>query len=264
MPSDRDSLPVVLTFHRLSPKFSFSSTNYSPRRFRQLLEHLRFNGYQFASTNMATSKDTAAPVLKISFDDGYLHLWDYLPALMEEFSFQPLVFMPTGWIGKANSWDYTYLFGATNHLDRSLLRELSELGVEFGSHGHSHTDLTSLEPKHLEEELVRSRSILEELTGKEVVSISYPFGRHNEPVRAAARKAGYDYGYSMRFPQGSDTNLSRGRIAVYGYDTPFSVERKLSTGPLRRLEQWKGSVTNGLSGGTIEFNRLFRRNRLQA
>ena len=211
---------------------------------------------------MAKSKDTVAPVLNISFDDGYLHLWDYLPALMEEFSFQPLVFMPTGWIGKANSWDYTYLFGATNHLDRSRLRELSELGVEFGSHGHSHTDLTSLGPKQLDDELKRSRSILEELTGKEVVSLSYPFGRHNETVTAAAQKAGYRYGYSMRFPEATDTDLSRGRIAVYGYDTPFSVERKLSTGPLRRLEQWKGSVTNGLSGGTIAFNRLFGRNRL--
>jgi hypothetical protein len=70
---------------------------------------------------------------------------------------------------------------------------------------------------------------------------------------------GFTRGYTMSFPGEQDTDLSQGRCAVYSYDTPFSVQQKIGSGPLRRVESLKARLTTRLSGGTILWNRWFGR-----
>jgi peptidoglycan/xylan/chitin deacetylase (PgdA/CDA1 family) len=141
-------------------------------------------------------------------------------------------------------------------MSRQQIRELAQLGVEFGSHGRTHTDLTSMSNTKLEIELSVSRRELEDILGRPVTSISYPFGRLNSRVLAAAASAGYETGYTMQYPRSADSPLARGRVAVYSFDTLLTVKLKLSDSPAGRLEGTKASVVNRLSGGTIWLNRL--------
>ncbi len=244
-------VPVVLAFHKLMPEFSFGSTNFSPGRFDRLLTFLTDLGYDLNSSG-------TGPHLTISFDDGYQHLLTYLPELVQRHRFTPIVFMPTSLIGQPNAWDYSYLIRTTPHLDKESVLRLAGFGVEFGSHGHTHTDLTGLSRTSLEAELRTSKSILEDILKREVTQISYPFGRSNVRVTEAAARAGYTHGYTMDFPSDEAIHnpLTAGRVAVYGYDTPLSVLRKLRPGPFRALEQAKARITNRLSGGTVLLNRL--------
>jgi hypothetical protein len=243
--------PAMLAFHKLSPKFSYGSTNVSPRRFEALLQYLDKWGYP------PGSQDSSGPGIVISFDDGYQHLSEYLLSMMNSWQFVPLVFMPTALIGKSNNWDYSHFVRPERHLDVADIRMLSDKGVVFGSHGHSHSDLTSLSDDDLAMELRRSREILEDVTGKAVLHISYPFGRSDAKVAAAARDAGYKHGYTMDFPEPEDSPLLRGRVAVYGYDTPFSVRYKLASGGLlHQIEHQKARVTNRLSSGTVLLNKI--------
>jgi peptidoglycan/xylan/chitin deacetylase (PgdA/CDA1 family) len=71
--------------------------------------------------------------------------------------------------------------------------------VKIGSHGKSHIDLTKCDEKILEKELVYSKKYLEDLLGKTVDSISFPYGASNIKVKTAAEAAGYSKGLCSRF-----------------------------------------------------------------
>lgn len=252
--SDR---PRVLAFHKLSDRLTFGSTNYSPKRFERLLALLRNDGWDLnAGERSSATRDTRS--LYLTFDDAYQHLLDVLPPLMQRFKFRPLVFVPTSLIGRSNRWDYSHALHPMEHLNRASIRQLSELGVRFGSHGHSHSDLTAVAPDRLNNELLFSKATLEDLIGRRVTAVSYPFGRCNEAVLQTAAEAGYEEGYTMRFPKRGDHLLAQGRLGVYWYDTFLTARLKLESGPWGRVEALKAGVTNRLSGGTVWLNRLRR------
>lgn len=246
--------PIMLVFHQLLRGLTFTSTNYPPRRFEQLLRWLAEGGVFSARRGRGSA-------VVLSFDDGYRHLVNVLPPLMEQFNFRPHIFVPTAYIGGFNRWDYSYHLRRIAHLDRSSIRRLVGLGAVLGSHGHTHCELTGLSDSRLATELQWSRATLEDLSGQSVDSVSYPFGRFDKRVIAAAKEAGYKLGYTMRFPRPGGSALARGRVAIYCYDTPFSVLCKLSDSPLRNIERFKAEAANRLSGGTIWLQRLWGRHR---
>jgi hypothetical protein len=254
------SRPKILAFHKVTSQVSFGVTNYPPRRFERLLAFLQSQGFVFQPVETILSKNDTQ-CLAITFDDGYQHLADVLPPLMQKYRFQPVVFLPTKYLGKPNSWDYSHLFRSTPHLDSRSIKRLVAQGVQFGSHGHSHINLSRCDEGTLRRELNHSKAILEDLLGKDVSYISYPFGRYNQEVLEATLEAGYTRGFAMRFPEDGDMALTIGRFGVYGYDTVSSVVRKLSEGPFYNVEKWKARLTNRLSDGTVIYNRLIRKER---
>ncbi|MFH1374094.1 MAG: polysaccharide deacetylase family protein [bacterium] len=254
------TLPKILVFHKVTPQFSYGSTNYSPRRLCRLLSVLQERGYRFESLeNTLTGADPFS--IAITFDDGYQHLADILPKLIDRFHLQPVVFVPTRYIGRPNNWDYSCLFRTESHLDVGIIKVLARQGVEFGSHGHSHINLCRCDAKVRRGEIQRSKEMLQDLLGAEIRYISYPFGRYNEEVMQDTQEIGYTRGLTMSFPDRGDMALSTGRFCVYGYDTTASVRRKLTGGPLYRFEKWKADFSNRLSAGTELYRRLFGKRR---
>ena len=249
------SPPKILCFHKLQAHFSYGSTNYSPRRFEKLIQRLLRVGYRIGTVT-EVMKQPSEDRLAITFDDGYAHLADALPGLMRAYRFRPTVFMPTGYIGRSNDWDYSHVIQKVPHMEEEQIRRLAGEGAQFGSHGHAHCDLTGLDSERLREELERSRQILEGITGTEVDTVSYPFGRCNEAVMTAAGDAGYRYGFTMSFPRGTDSALAAGRYGIHGFDTQLAVLTRLNHGVLYPLEHAKAAFTSKLSGGTVLLDRL--------
>ena len=239
----------ILTFHKVQPSFSFGATNYSPTRLENLLSFLQMRGFRFVPLEHAISSGESTD-LAITFDDGYAHLTDVLPKLMDRYGLKPTVFIPTAFIGCKNSWDYSSLFQSSPHLDSVAIKELAKLGVEFGAHGHRHLNLVQCNQTALSEELQRPMNVLEDILGSPISSVSYPFGRVNETIISYAQNVGYKFGLTMSFPTKTDHPLAVGRLPVYGYDTLFTIRQKVERGALHRLEQIKSGITNRLSGGT--------------
>lgn len=66
---------------------------------------------------------------------------------------------------------------AGNHMVAwEMVKEMSDYGIEFGSHTVNHPILTRLEGNQLKYELEESKRAIEEHTGKPCVSIAYPVG----------------------------------------------------------------------------------------
>ena len=72
------------------------------------------------------------------------------------------------------------------------IKKLSESPwVTIGSHGYYHNDLEKIEKNEAKEEMEKSKLYLEELTGKEVMSLAFPYGSYSRNLIETAKKTGY-------------------------------------------------------------------------
>jgi peptidoglycan/xylan/chitin deacetylase (PgdA/CDA1 family) len=140
-----------------------------------------------AAWRAKTSAAIVSPLLRswepepviLTFDDGwesdFFTTWPLLAAAGIPATF----FVNTATLGKKG------------HLRWSHVRQMSDEGATFGSHGHQHIDLTQLRPQALETELRMSKDLLEGWVRKPVEFLSAPYGCVSRRVIEAAWAAGY-------------------------------------------------------------------------
>jgi peptidoglycan/xylan/chitin deacetylase (PgdA/CDA1 family) len=112
------------------------------------------------------------------------------------------------------------------------LRALAEGGVEIQSHGVSHAHLTRLSDVDLRAELVDSKTEIEDELRRPCDELAYPYGEHDERVRAAARAAGYSRAFALWDAPKNDPYAMR-RLDLYRRHTP--ARAVLMTTPLHRF-----------------------------
>jgi peptidoglycan/xylan/chitin deacetylase (PgdA/CDA1 family) len=113
---------------------------------------------------------------------------------------------------------YNYV-GIAHHLSADQIRSLYEAGWEVGSHGLSHTELTT-RPDRQSDEIVQSRRQLEALLGVPVLSFAYPFGAYDSDSLHYVHFAGYiaAMGLGNDALQGNKNLFYLYRLAVKGTD----------------------------------------------
>jgi peptidoglycan/xylan/chitin deacetylase (PgdA/CDA1 family) len=112
------------------------------------------------------------------------------------------------------------------------LRELSERGVEIGSHTVSHAHLPTLGGDELQRELRDSRAQIEDELGLACRYVAYPFGEHDPRVRRAAEQAGYEAAFAVDVPRDAIDPWAIPRVDLYWRDTGLRGRFRLS--PLLR------------------------------
>ncbi len=215
-------LPVVkaLQFHRITPEFQFCGTWNKPGQFESFLRFLCTNGIQ---TILPGQKDKG---VIITFDDGEQSIYDFAFPILKKFNMRAVVFLPVDYVGKKNLWDVSLFGKRTNHLSWDQIIEMKKWGIEFGSHGMTHRNLTKLSKDEIEHELSESKRILEQKIG-ECRSISYPFNKVNWTIIQIAAHVGYTYG----FGGDGSSNLLLKKEAVYITDNLRSFRVKVSEKP---------------------------------
>lgn len=133
---------------------------------------------------MAKGRGEGAAAL--TFDDGLVdNLRDLVPVLEDE-AVPATVFVVSGWLGQEHP-DAP----GTRIMTAEELRSLSERGVEIGAHTVTHPDVTALSFEETLDEMSRSRADLSAITGTDVSSFAYPYGRADEEAIRAAAAAGF-------------------------------------------------------------------------
>ncbi|MFQ6003095.1 MAG: polysaccharide deacetylase family protein, partial [Candidatus Zixiibacteriota bacterium] len=116
----------------------------------------------------------------------------------------------------------------------------------------NHPDLTRIDQRFVEYELRKSKEVLEEKLGKEVIFLAYPFGRYNRFVQEKAQRAGYKGAYTLCSKNKEDgfQPFAQERWGVYLFDSPLTLKIKLNHSRLFWMEELKGRIINRFASGT--------------
>jgi len=123
-----------------------------------------------------------------SVDDGYRSVYTNIYPLMKKYG----ITITLGLV-------YNYLFYSklSDNKSRAYLNvsEVQEMikscGIEVASHSLSHPFLTKISSNHAWNEIAHSKSLLELLFNREVISFIYPYGDMNQSTQNLVKQAGY-------------------------------------------------------------------------
>lgn len=248
----------ILLYHSIAP-FEVSGIWVSKMRFENQIRWLYRKGFKSIKPQDLFSNELPQKAVLITFDDAYDNLYEEGVPVLLKYGFSATIFVVSGYAGKKNTWDAG--FSRRRHMNWERLEELSDLGFEICSHTHTHRDLTRLPMDEVKMEMELSKKTIQEMIGKPVEFLSYPFGRHTKTVRDCAR----DIGYSACF---SSNSLIRdrwaiGRMSVTFMDTMKEYRVKLhpENEYFYKIEAIKSNAINFLSKGTSIWKGLTRADR---
>jgi len=217
--ANKDARLIVLCYHRFEdrPKDSLAIR---PVEFEAQMEALKKEnitviGMEDFLAWRRNEKVIPAKSAVITIDDGYISGYKIAWPILQKYGYPFTMFVYTNYIkggpnsgGQSISWEQ--------------LAEMRDAGVDIQSHTVSHADLRlkKTQPtdydKWLDAELGDSKRIIENQLGIQVTALAYPYGLHNEVVRAAGLKAGYEalftvYGQTLSWGVPAD---AIGRYAI--------------------------------------------------
>jgi peptidoglycan/xylan/chitin deacetylase (PgdA/CDA1 family) len=193
----RSSFPPtcpIIAYHKVSDKKEAGLTTVSPSTFEKQIRWLAEAGYTGITFKNLNAHDTLPekPVI-ISFDDGYECIHRHAIPVLTAYGFTSVVYIITGYSGKYNTWEAVRWQQKYKHLDAGQIKELHGLGFEIGSHGKTHRFLPALSDDEVRGEAADSKKYLEDLTGGEIHSFCYPYGRYTQRVKDLIGESGYSY-----------------------------------------------------------------------
>ena len=222
---DTAGKPAILLFHSISTCQHVHFSHYPPQKFVPLIRELARQGLYSHNLSEAAGCITDLPNLAITFDDGFESFYSRAFPVFEDNDMKVTVFPIAGYIGKMSLWD---ILPAQPHMNQAQIREISDHGHEIGSHTLTHANLTFLSENDIVRELADSKHMLEDITGKPVTSLSFPYGSWNKRVWEKAMEIGYQRGTCYRH----HNKIIPGLIPVHGiysFDTIQDVLDKASS-----------------------------------
>ena len=201
---------VVLCYHMVSPTYEHRLAISADLLLRQVRLLSRFRD------------------VRATFDDAFRSAATVFPAL-ERLGVPLQIFVCTGHARDGAPLAIRELEGDDPEQLATMtweeLREHAGHGVEIGSHGVTHAHLTRLSDDELRNELGESKAEIEDVLGRPCRELAYPYGEHDERVRAAARAAGYERAYGLR-ERGQDPYALR-RVDLDRRHAPFRALLRL-------------------------------------
>jgi len=199
-------VPVLMFHHveaapaaELEPPPLYPDSYLSRRKLAGVLDTLAYHGHHTLTLAEAAARSSAGRHLPhravvLTFDDGCRCFREQaLPELTAR-GMTATLFAVSGELGGSNRWDRPPGEPGERRedlLDAAALRGLVAAGIEVGSHGRHHLDLTACDDATLAGEVAASREELAAAIGSPVATFCYPYGRLDARVRAAAAAAGY-------------------------------------------------------------------------
>ncbi|MDH6518955.1 peptidoglycan/xylan/chitin deacetylase (PgdA/CDA1 family) [Streptomyces sp. SAI-135] len=191
----RGSVPWVAMYHSVTdcPDDPYRIT-VTPDRLERQLRWLALRGVRgvsMAELLAARARGEGRRLAGLTFDDGYADFVDHALPVLRRLDFGATLFVLPGRLGGDNAWDP--LGPRKPLLTADGIRRAARAGIEIGSHGLTHVDLTTVDDLRLKAEAVESRTALEDLLDAPVDGFCYPYGTLDQRAVEAVRSAGYRY-----------------------------------------------------------------------
>jgi peptidoglycan/xylan/chitin deacetylase (PgdA/CDA1 family) len=183
----------------------------------------------------------------ITFDDAFVSVAENALPELARHSLHSTIFVPVGWIGRTPGWamedsEPALAAAATPEptevvMSSEQLNALSASLVSLESHSVTHPSMLELDTRQARREIEDSRHRLAELSGRQILGFSFPYGEHDASTVALCRAAGYETAYSITAEEVDTTSseLLRGRTKVDPSDGPIEFFLKFNG-----AYQWMG------------------------
>lgn len=197
------NLTAILLYHRIAlPKLhsAVAGQYVAPCLLKSQILYLKKKQWQPVSLleSLHTRDSFSSDIFAITFDDGYLSVYDRAFPILMEAEVSATVYVVTSQIGGTNLWDHGLGDCIEDMMTQEQIIELHKAGFEIGSHTLSHPHLPQLTDKELEREISDSKKHLEDMLGNEVQSFAYPYGEYDSRVRDKVIEAGYKNAVSTK------------------------------------------------------------------
>lgn len=161
----------------------------TPENLKAELQYIQDEGYTTLTMNeLSAYLLHNSPIPKksivITFDDGYMDNYYNAFPILKALNMKATIFCIT------SNLDGSY------YLSKEAITEMLNSGIDIESHTVNHIKLNELPYDKQLRELQESKKTLEEITGREVYAIAYPFGHFNDDSIKAAKAAGYKLGFT--------------------------------------------------------------------
>jgi peptidoglycan/xylan/chitin deacetylase (PgdA/CDA1 family) len=249
---------LVLCYHAVSRSWP-APLSVLPERLEEQLELLTSRGYRGVTFTEALTAPPHERTLAVTFDDAFASTLEVGLPVLERFGLPGTVFAPADYVDSDQpiAWEGMERWLGTEHepelrcMTTGELSELRAAGWEVGSHTCSHPKLPALDDEQVEEEVRRSKEVLEEKLGVPCTSIAYPYGGVDERVADAAAAAGYAAGAALATPRGAAGPLRWPRVGSYHTDSLRRFRLKVSPLARRlRLAEARTAVRSALARNT--------------
>ena len=160
------------------------------------------------------------PTLAITFDDGFANNLEVAYPELARRGWPSTVFVATSYMGRRP------------YLTRAEIPRVLELGVEIGNHTHGHTDLRTVTPARVVDEISECSRRIEDLVGARPRHFCYPEGRYSPAARDAVASTEMESACTGRVgfnPPGADPFRLR-RVTLERGDGPRELRTRLSGG----------------------------------
>ena len=193
----------VLMYHSIATSAArrFRRFAVAPCEFAAQMEYLDAAGYcPVTAADLAGARSgrtlPARPVV-LTFDDAYADFYTAALPVLREHSFRATLYVPTAYVGATTLFNVSLDEENRRVLSWPALRDIAVEGVEVAAHSHTHPQLDRVPATVIDDEVRRSRGLLEDKLGLAVDGFAYPFGYWNSAARAAVAAAGYRYAFAV-------------------------------------------------------------------
>jgi len=242
-------IPILL-YHSVSatPAGWIAPFTVTPRAFTRHLDAVIESGRtamtvsQLREVVLSGRNPPPRPVL-LTFDDGFADFVQVSEVLASR-GLPSTLYVTTGALRGRGLPDPDLALPPDDMLSWSQMGELGERGVEIGAHTHTHPQLDVLPPRAADEEIRRSKHLLEDALGRAVTSFAYPHGFHSRREVGLVQDAGYTSACAVMNSLSSDTDrpFALARLTVRA-DTDISLFRAWLAGGRARTAPYPEKVT---------------------
>jgi len=232
---DQTAQTIIFCYHGLVDKVRFPGTQITPAAFEAQMKELKDRGITVIGMQDLLAwkrgeKNIPPRCAVVTFDDGLKSQYEVAWPIMKKFGYTFTMFIYTEGVRGG-------LFGGGEAITWEQLGDMRDNGIDIQAHSATHQDLRENHPvtirepdgkkarkrltgpeyeQFLQNELVGSKTLLEQRLGIRVNCFAVPYGFYNQHVKDVARNAGYEamftvYGQPITYTSPLD---ALGRYAI--------------------------------------------------
>lgn len=208
----------------------------APKRFAKQISFLLKNSFVFYTASEMIEyylnyREFPPKSIAITFDDGWKDNYINAFPILKKYDVKATIFIIPSCIGQTTAKVTADGEGVREHLSEKDIIEMSESGIEFGSHSLNHKLFHQISPAEIEVEVKESKDKIENLLQKSCSMFAYPAGFFTKSAKKIIKNNGYLSAFSTVYGDKDDMDIyAINRTEILRRDRmPFQFSKKIKS-----------------------------------